>query len=362
MTLKAALSANKKNPTLFLKRDKQFYYVPKEPYYQGTPQMAQLHEGDAWSHGFAWLHWESRVLPVSYKTLSARNWETIDGQDIFAYHEMPELMLQSLVKKHDAENKYNPDNSVFGTDIFRKANLLLKAKNSPCKVEFVPTNYQTVNWHLTAPDGTDLQERCRATKLVCELALQTDAFYDSLKEQKLFEDNKPSTEIVAKQVDMAEFLERVAKSEKLWYMDGTNARKFDRTGRMRRDWTKAILRPAKLKRSTYGGARTDRLASRNALTNFIGLPKCSGMSFYSLDDKEGLGGTFFADIVAHYGPDGEAILIDDYELLDLRHDITHKDPNPHLGFGQLTPTAPKSYYSVLKILNKRLADFESYNK
>ena len=370
MTLKAALYIIKKNPTSLLKKDKQFYFVNPEPYYGGVPHTVRIYDGlDSWSDGFAWacaMH-ENRALQVGYKGLIATDWEIVDGTDIVVTHNRATDDLESYVTKFDEGNKYHPDKSTYGQFLLEEGNKLLQSMNSPCVLCFKFTNYGSAGFALEAPDGTDVSWRFKSTKALVELKDRLIQAEENERERKLFEDNKPSQEIIIRKVTMSEFLDRLQNSKKLWYLDATNSWRRNKSGQaVGKDWEKALLEPVTLTRSRYGDARTDRLATRNAFTNSIGLPKCAGMEFYSLDDKRNCGGTFFADVVKGYGKEGDCIIVDDNEMLVLVHEGNL--PNPHAEYNYLQAlTSPRerrvsSYHGIRKILNKRLGDFKSYSR
>ena len=373
MTLKSALKAISKNPSLLLKRGTELYYIDTHPYYGGKPKSVSLYLGvpqqgqtDSWEHGFAWASSNhSRDLVVGYKDLTATDWELFDGTDIAVSSANGWDVLGSYVAKFDEKHKYNPDQSAYGKRLLKEGNQLLKSIGSPCKLVCKKTGYHSTYFYLKSPKNTEQAWRFKSTKALFGLTQQLIDDENKSRAKQLFEDNRPSGEITIRKVNMQEFLDRLQKSKKLWFLDATNFWKRRRDGQaVGKNWRGAILRPVTLERSSYGGARTDRLATRNAFTNQIGLPECKGMTVYSLDDKNGFGGTFFADVVKGYGKDGDSIIVDDNEMLVLVHD--KKLPNPHAEYSYLNSlNSPRerrvdSYQTICKILNERLADFDSY--
>lgn len=372
MTLKSALRAIKKNPNLLLKRGNDLYYVDTNPYYGGCPQSVRLYlgvddaHGNNWEHGFAYASSQhSNKLAVGYKELTATDWELLDGEDIAVSATNSWDVPAEYVKKFDDKNKYHPDQSIYGQKLLKEANKMLKSIGSPCKLVFKGANYGMQYFHLQSPKNVEQKWRFKSTKAIFELTKKLIEAEDEREEQALFDANKPSGDIIITKVNMQEFLDRLQNSDKLWFLDATNSWKRTRAGKaVGKDWMKANLRPVKLVRSRYGGARTDRLATRNAFTNQIGLPECKGNAMYSLDDKGGAWGTFFADVVKSYGREGDSIIVDGNEMLVLVHD--KKLPNPHAEYSYIRSiTSPRerrvdSNVTICKILNQRLSSFKSY--
>lgn len=368
MTLKSALYTIKKNPTSLLKKDNDIYFV-SEKHFSDVPYSIGICNGlTPWPAGFAHgFKSYGNCLKVGYKDLTATNWEILDGTDIVITDNPVSEELKTYVKEFDDTNKYCPDKSKYGQRLLEEGNKILKSMNSPCVLTLEPTHYYTTDFKLEAPGDIDISWRFKSTKALIELKDRLVQEERLLQEKKLFEENRPSDEIVIRKVEMPEFLNRLENSKKLWCLDATNFWKRDKSGyAIGKDWENASLTPVVLTRSQYGGARTDRLATRNAFTNSIGLPNCSGKSFYSLDDKTGWGGTFFADVVNSYGREGDYIIVDDNEMLVLVHD--KKLPSVHDEFNYIQSlTSPQersntSYNNIQKILNKRLSNFESFSK
>lgn len=362
MTLKSALKAIRNNPNLLLKRGDDLYYVDSHSYPQSVRLYFGLNDenGNSWEHGFAWASsMSSTRLCVGYKDLTATNWELFDGEDIAVSSEHAWEVPVKYVEHFDENNKYHPDKSTYGQALLKEANKILKSIGSPCKLVFNTTNNNVTDFHLYSPKNTEQKWRFKSTKAIFELTQRMIDTKEKIKDQALFNANKPNGDIVIKKVNMQEFLDRLQNSNKLWFLDATNSWKYTRTGNAVRDWKNASLRPVKLKRQNYGGARTDRLATRNAFTNQIGLPPCEGRAMYSLEDKSGGGGTFFADVVKGYGREHECIIVDNNEMLVLVFD--EKLPSPHTEYSYIQDiTSPReyrveSYNTICKILNTRFS-------
>src|SRR5690606_15277015 len=112
-------------------------------------------------------------------------------------------------------------------------------------------------------------------------------------EKANFDRYAPSSTICVKKADIKEFVQRIQTSKKLWLLEAHQGK--------RTTWS---MKPSKVCRSHYVGGCTDRLAERNRITNFIGMPNVSGSSFWSVDDAQQNSGTFLADVVRHYGANG----------------------------------------------------------
>jgi hypothetical protein len=88
--------------------------------------------------------------------------------------------------------------------------------------------------------------------------------------------------------------------------------------------------------SRYGGARVDRLADRNRITNTLGLPRCSGGLFLSVDI--GNHGLFLADVIRSLGEEWE--IVDQAGPLRL---VTSRSTNALGGYTALQPIGPERY-------------------
>jgi hypothetical protein len=370
MTLKSALLAIKKNPNLFLKRGEKLYQVDNSAYHKGIPQTIHLvdgmpdRNGHVWAGGFAWANTSnSQYLQICYDDLTAKNWEVMDASHIALSYEVGSKIFRDYVKKFDEKNQYSQEVSKYGQELLLKGNGLLADMNAPFVLTYTRmTVNSSADYHLTATTEADATWRYKCSKALFEMVKELTTEKENQEERAKFERFRPGKELVVEKVNMQEFLNRVRSSTKLWSVDATNAHKRTRAGKLvGKDWANAPLYPASLVKSSYGGARVDRLAERNALTNAIGLSPCVGRQFYSLDDKDGCGGLFFADVVRHYGEDH--IIIDDNVVLDLQHDMKHTIPNSCLGYAELSPNKRKtSYKPIMNVLNKRLSSFEEYAK
>jgi len=367
MKLQPALKAIRKNPNLLLQRKGVVYYVDQTPRScNDKPKSVSIYHGEgasSWEHGFAWASSkDSKELSVGYQDLMSNDWELLDGENILVSHVLAWEFPRSYVEKYDSDNKYQPSKSAYGQKLLKQVNDVLHSISSPCELVFKEGSYGMSDFHLESPENTDQQWRFKSTKVMFEVTAQLMGEEALMTAKKLFEDNRPNGTITICKVSMQEFIDRVQKSKKLWFLDALNSWKVNRQGHaVGKDWNKAILQPVTLEKIHYGGARVDRLAARNQFTNQIGLPECSGMYMYSLDNKNGYGGTFFADTVKGYGRLGNGILVDDNEMLVL---VDNQDlPSPHAEYSYLNPqinTKADSYQKICKILNNRLADFDSY--
>lgn len=104
------------------------------------------------------------------------------------------------------------------------------------------------------------------------------------------------------------------------------------------DWKRASIQRGAVMVAEYGGMRVDRLGERNRMTNALGFPKVHGRQFLSFEERDGYG-TFFADIICHYGKEyyiadpwtGDVFDFDVPEKVDKSHDCGYGTLNPRKG-------------------------------
>ncbi len=92
--------------------------------------------------------------------------------------------------------------------------------------------------------------------------------------------------------------------------------------------------PCKVCIGEYKGCRLDRLVDRNRLTNAFGFSevRVRGRRFWSVDDFDGIGGTFLADVLRHYGKDYWFVVAG--QRLTLHSDLTQTS---RTGYGDIAP-------------------------
>lgn len=313
---------------------------------------AHLHDGECWPEKWAYIALSGRRQPdVSLEVLNARNWELLDSSGLYIHMDSQygmSRLVHKTFEKHDRDHQYQISQSPLFNEL--KQRFDVQAALVGLDAQLVVIRSSGVDCvSLGGHENLSMRQRLLATKIFVAVIMQYNRERAEAAKRALFEAHKPLHDLRVVKVGMPELVERLQKSKRLWLMDSSN----------RREWKDANIDPVEVARGNYGGGRTDRIASRNALTNRLGFPKVSGREFYSIGDENG--GTFLADMIRYYGADGEYVVIDNGDVLNLRHDWELADPDPTLGYGKLSPKPFSGHYrGVLAIAKKKLASYEAW--
>lgn len=174
------------------------------------------------------------------------------------------------------------------------------------------------------------------------------ARFKEAQRRQMFDKLMPKKKILGVQLSFEEFRSRILASQSLYLVHLPVNQN-----------TSYFIKPVAMASSSYGGARTDRLAARNKLTTALGFPGPLNSRAWFMDDKDHSGGIFLADILRNYG--SEFLIIDGSELLDTVHDHSFCW-NDGLGYGDIEP---KQYWlelmPILEAINQLINDYDNFN-
>ena len=347
-------------PTILTKTNSKRFWVCEEPYPGGKNDWVscaifpQADFQDDWTRGFAWIQKEDQAvgLTVHWPSMNEYEWNLMDASMAPILNHRPDERLFSLGNDNfdnnvvqGCLNRIEKDNH----DLFVQINEELKPLGFSLQLVSRPF-HKVIS--LIAPAGATLLDRMVATAVVVGVIKKFDENIANSKEKALFDAWAPLGPICVAKVDMEEFTRRIRTSRRLWLIQLWLAE--DRKKGVRATWS---MTPSRVTLAKYSGGHSDRLAERNQLTNFIGMPNASGMSCWSVDDARGFSGTFLADVVRRYGANGY-VLMDDNVILDLQHDLNMDGGG--CGYSSLSPTTPQDYSALKHAVRKRLVSFESY--